>query len=63
MKITFETDYNSCQVQDNNVENVSETVDLMVQCLRGFGFADSSIAETLLQKSKEINSDKIVLVV
>ena len=63
MKITIETSYNSCQVSDNNVEDVYETVDLVVQALRGFGFSDENIAEAMLEKSKEMNTDKIVLVV
>jgi hypothetical protein len=63
MKITIETSYCNCSVSDDNVENSDEVVDLMVQALRGFGFADSNIADSLLQKAQDINSDKIVLVV
>lgn len=61
MKITFETSYASCEVRDDNVEDIDYTIDLVVQGLRGFGFCDENIAEALLEKSKEMNSDKIIL--
>ncbi len=63
MKITIETSYCNCSVSDINVENSDEVVDLMVQALRGFGFCDSNIADSLLQKAQDINKDKIFLVV
>jgi predicted house-cleaning noncanonical NTP pyrophosphatase (MazG superfamily) len=63
MKIIFETSYNRCEVSDDNVENSYETMDLVVQALRGFGFSDENIADALLQKSQEMNQDKIILVV
>jgi hypothetical protein len=63
MKITIETSYNRCEVSDDNVEYMDEMVDLVVQALRGFGFSDENIAETMLLKSKEMNKDKIILVV
>ena len=63
MKITFETSYNSCQVSDNNVEDVYETFDLVLQALRGFGFSDECVADAVLQKAHEINKDMKNLVI
>lgn len=61
MKITIETDYAKCEVKDDNIETMDYTLDLMIQALRGFGFADETIAEGLIDKAKEMNSDKIIL--
>lgn len=61
MKITIETDYAKCEVKDDNIETMDYTLDLMIQALRGFGFADETIAEGLIDKDKEMNSDKIIL--
>jgi hypothetical protein len=63
MKIIIETHYSKCEVVDENVEFMDEVIDLMVQALEGFGFAEENIAEALLDKAKEMNKDKIVLVV
>lgn len=61
MKITIETDYAKCEVKDDNIETMDYTLDLMIQALRGFGFADETIAEGLIDKAKEMNTDKIIL--
>lgn len=61
MKITIETDYAKCEVKDDNIETMDYTLDLMIQALRGFGFADETIAEGLIDKAREMNSDKIIL--
>jgi Holliday junction resolvasome RuvABC DNA-binding subunit len=63
MKITIETKYGKCQVIDENIEFMDEAIDLVVQALKGLGFAEENIAEALLDKAKEMNKDKIVLVV
>ena len=63
MKITIETKYGKCQVVDESIEYMDEAIDLMVQALKGLGFAEENIAKELLDKAKEMNKDKIVLVV
>jgi hypothetical protein len=63
MKITIETNYSKCEVMDENVELMSDTIDLMVQALRGIGFVEETIAEGILDKAQEMNENKIVLVV